>query len=209
MNAKREAMTIVELQIQFDLNPSNRASILENADTCRWINYGYLYHYLFVDQEDGQCYLFDENGNLDDIRKIKSIGNYTFYDCESLTSIKIPDSVKNIRYRAFESCTSLTSISIPNSVESIGDDAFAGCTSLTSISIPNSVESIGVWAFAYCTSLISIEIPNSVKFIGDCAFDTCVSLKEVVFKGKTIDEVKAMSNYPWKIKDESIIKIES
>ena len=54
----------------------------------------------------------------------------------------------------------------------------------------------------------SIEIPESVKSIGYWAFDNCTSLEEVIFKGKTMDQVKAMKYYPWDIKDESIIKCE-
>ena len=156
-------MTIDELQIQLDLNPDNQASTLNNADTYRHIDIGYL----FVDDETGQCYLFDKNGQEDDINKIKNIGHRAFYDCSSLKNILIPDSVESIGDDAFNGCTSLISILIPDSVESIGDDAFNGCTSLTSISIPNSVKRIENRAFAFCLSLASIEIPNSVESIGN------------------------------------------
>ena len=57
-------------------------------------------------------------------------------------------------------------------------------------------------------SLISITIPESVANIGNLVFSYCKSLKEVTFKGKTLDEVKQMENYPFGIKDESIIKCE-
>ena len=163
---------------------------------------------------------------------VESIGNYTFSDCTSLTSISIPDSVKSIGNDAFYNCTSLTSISIPDSVKSIGNDAFYNCTSLTSISIPDSVESIEIAAFAYCASLASIKIPNSVKSIGAYAFYNCTSLtsisipnlvksignhtfsdckslKDIIFKGKTIQQVKAMKFYPWGIEDESAIKADN
>jgi hypothetical protein len=36
----------------------------------------------------------------------------------------------------------------------------------------------------------------------------CDALKEVIFKGKTLDEVKRMENYPFGIEDTSIIKCE-
>ena len=172
-------MTYLELQIQLDLNPDNRVNILENVDTCRLTRYGYL----FVDSGDGQCYLFDEDGNLDNISKVKSINDWAFDGCTSLTSIEISDSVESIGDGAFYDCTSLTSIKIPDSVKNIRDAIFIGCTSLTSIKIPNSIEWIGCWAFY-----------------------NCASLKELVFEGKTIDQVKAMKNYPWGIKDESFIK---
>ena len=81
---------------------------------------------------------------------VKSIGDYAFYGCNSLTSIEIPNSVKSIDYCAFSDCSDLTSIEIPNSVTSVGDFAFSGCSGLTSIEIPNSVTSIGRGAFLYC-----------------------------------------------------------
>jgi hypothetical protein len=62
--------------------------------------------------------------------------------------------------------------------------------------------------FSYCDSLKSITIPNSVTSIGRGIFEYCSSLKEVIFNGKTLNEVKPMKNYPFGIEDESIIKCE-
>lgn len=115
---------------------------------------------------------------------VKSIGDYAFYGCSSLTSIEIPNSVKSIDYCAFSDCSDLTSIEIPNSVTSVGDFAFSGCSGLTSIEIPNSVTSIGRGAFLYCSGLTSVTIPNSVTTIGNFAFSGC-SLTELVCYAET------------------------
>jgi len=58
---------------------------------------------------------------------VTSIGSYTFYNCNSLTSASIPNSVTSIGSYSFSKCTGLTSITIPNSVTSIGEFAFFGC----------------------------------------------------------------------------------
>ena len=108
------------------------------------------------------------------------IGEFAFYDCDSLTSIIIPKGVTNIGSSAFSDCDSLTSINIPNSVTSIGGGAFSGCKSLTSINIPNSVTNIEISAFVECYSLTSIIIPNSVTNIGINAFAECYSLTSII-----------------------------
>jgi hypothetical protein len=87
------------------------------------------------------------------------IGDWTFFNSTSLTSVTIPDSVTRIGHNAFSGCTGLTSITIPDSVTTIGDFAFSGCTGLTSVIIGSGVTSIGFGAFRDCTSLESITIP--------------------------------------------------
>ena len=167
-------MTITELQILLDLNYGNEVAVLnKHASLTRYDGW------LFIDSEDGHCYLFDQNGNMDDIKKMKTLDNVK----EDIKKIVIPKSVKNIGYRAFRDCRSLKSVEIPKSVKSI--------------------ESV---AFEHCTSLKSIEIPESVESIGNAAFWKCTSLEKVIFKGKTIGQVMAMEWYPWGINDESIIK---
>ena len=104
---------------------------------------------------------------------VTSIGDMTFYACNSLTSITIPNSVMSIGKYAFECCIELKSITIPNSVTSIDNGAFYRCSGLTSIVIPNSVTSIVEYAFAFCDKLTSITIGSSVMFIGGGAFAWC------------------------------------
>ncbi|MBE5750557.1 MAG: leucine-rich repeat domain-containing protein [Clostridiales bacterium] len=119
---------------------------------------------------DGETYkVTDYNGTATEIvipsiyqdKLVASIGYFAFYNCSSLTSIEIPNSVTSIVDYAFAYCSLLTSIEIPNSVTSIGSSAFFGCSSLTSIEIPNSVTSIGNFAFAYCRSLTSITVDSN------------------------------------------------
>ena len=125
-------------------------------------------------------------GTLVVVGKISQIPNSAFSNCDSLTSVTIPDSVTSIGNYAFYDCTSLTSVNIPDSVTKIGYEAFRYCTSLTSVNIPDSVTTIGSYAFRNCNSLTSVNIPDSVITIGDTAFAVCDSLKE--FKGKYATE---------------------
>ena len=128
----------------------------------------------------------------------------------SMTSVVIPDSVKEIRENAFCYCENLESVVIPGSVKEIGDWAFYGCKSLKSVVIPESVEKIGWDAFngchiqnlhhtelliknglaltsdetvlLYCAdvSMTSVVIPDSVESIGDYAFGNCENIRSVV-----------------------------
>ena len=147
---------------------------------------------------------------------VKSIGDYAFYECSSLTSVTIGGSVTNIGNYAFSGCSSLTSVTIPNSVTSIGDEAFYECSSLTSVTIGESVTSIGRLAFDDCPSLSSVTINadaivsedyeysnishifgsqvteyiigGSVTSIGNMAFYKCSSLTSVTI-GESVTSI--------------------
>ena len=74
------------------------------------------------------------------------------------------------------------------------------------IIIPDNVMSIGYWTFFNCYELANVTIGNGVKNIEWSAFRGCSNLKSLIFKNKTLNQVKSMENYPFGIKDELIIK---
>ena len=114
---------------------------------------------------------------------VTSIGKNAFFDCKSLTSITLPNSIKSIEFGAFMSCESLSKITLPDSVKSIESSAFYRCESLTEIAIPNSVKNIESSAFYRCESLTEITLPNSVKSLGYDAFSNCISLEAITYNG--------------------------
>jgi len=92
--------------------------------------------------------------NIQNVKFITIAGSYKTIDSSAfegllqLTSVTITGtSLININNSAFTLCIGLTSITIPNSVKNIGDIAFYGCTNLKSITIPNSVTYIAGDAF--------------------------------------------------------------
>lgn len=118
---------------------------------------------------------------------ISEIASYSFYKCNSLTSIIIPNSVTSIGNGAFYNCFQLTDVTIGNSVTSIGDNAFQGCSGLTSITIPNRVTTIGESAFKGCTGLTSITLSDGVTNIRSYAFEGCSSLIQIVINSESFD----------------------
>ena len=110
---------------------------------------------------------------------VTSIGDHAFYNCDRITSITIPSSVKSIGEYAFYHCNNLARITLSQSVTSIGAFAFYNCASLTSVTIPEGVESIGDYAFADCPNLKEITISSTVTSIGELAFDNCTSLVSI------------------------------
>ena len=115
---------------------------------------------------------------------VTSIGGNAFSNCQNLTSVTIPNSVKTIGFYAFEGCGFLTSVTIPDSVTYIGVGTFNLCTRLNSIKIPDSVTKIDLLAFGNCSGLTTVIIPKSVEFMGGAVFANCTGLTSVICKIK-------------------------
>ena len=64
---------------------------------------------------------------------VRAIGKKTFYACDQLQSISLPETLETIGESAFYCCTALEQVEIPASVYEIGSYAFYGCSSLQSI----------------------------------------------------------------------------
>ncbi len=107
------------------------------------------------------------------------ITEYAFTDCDTVTSVTVPDSITEIGPHAFWR-SSLTQITLPPSVTKIAEHAFQYCENLTEITLPDTLTSIGEYAFGDCTSLTHITIPPSVTELGEGVFSDCTSLTDVL-----------------------------
>ncbi len=107
---------------------------------------------------------------------IKEIKEYSFSFCSGLKAVELPPSLTEISEYTFFNCTSLKSVKIPETVTHIGNSAFAGCSALTSVNIPAGVTVIKPWTFSNCASLTSIDLPDCITEIGENAFNGCSSL---------------------------------
>lgn len=144
-----------------------------------------------------------------------------FQSC-NITSITLPNSIKDIGAGAFNSCVHLVSVQLPKDLKTLGAACFAGCTSLSSIQIPESVTDFGSpsqygfvsYVFGRCSNLRSVKIPNGVSSLPagcflDCGLDSIVlpsSIKSLGENSLSTNTLKYVKSY---IKDISKISYSS
>lgn len=104
-----------------------------------------------------------------------TISRDLFSDCEELSSVFIPQSVKVIDEDAFFN-TNLSSVELPESLISIESEAFS-YTPLTTIELPNSLQFLS--GFSFCSQITEVVIPESVVRLGSWAFGGCSNLKTI------------------------------
>lgn len=123
-----------------------------------------------------------------------------FQECNKLTEVIFPDSLKRIDDSAFNKCENLEKADFPENLEHIGSYAFSNCplkeilipaslrslergafrnTEITEITIPETLEHISDEAFAGCKGLTEVTIPEGVKEMGYSVFSRCENLEKI------------------------------
>lgn len=122
----------------------------------------------------------------------RSIGDYAYAGCTSLSSYEMSGDEKRIGKGAFQGCKGLKDFSIHEKVDTIGDDAFWGCTGLTAISLPATLKEIGSGCFRHCDALTTITFASgfAVDGLPSLMFSDCGNLSEVTIPScvKTLGE---------------------
>ncbi len=134
---------------------------------------------------------------------VTTIGNKAFFECSSLESIEIPNSVKHVGFEAFSGCSGLKKVNYLGSVDEwvqvgfyptsnptlYANDLHINGELLTHAKISSAPE-INECAFQNCQSLKTVEISKNVVSISDEAFENCSSLQSVTFeKGSRLETI--------------------
>ena len=134
--------------------------------------------------------------------------NNGFYNCTSLVSVKLPNTITSLGYGCFRNCTALKSIgntdnitqlsnytfqnsgiegaiNFPKLQSLVGPAIFAG-TNIEKIenlgnieSIPDGGNTSSYGCFYRCLKLKSVVLPNTLKTIGNHAFRECSILDDI------------------------------
>ena len=127
---------------------------------------------------------------------IKSIGNYTFYDCDSLeltneglegqTTERFFTDIEHLGDYAFAYSDHVHSIRLPESLVSVGAHSFEH-TSLSIVEF-NGATVIGDYMFANNVNISQVTIPASVTSVGTHAFAYCAGLCDVDYYSSYIGD---------------------
>lgn len=119
----------------------------------------------------------------------KNISNSAFRECSALTTVTFTNAntLKSIGEYTFYDCTSLNGIVLGDNLETIGQYAFYRCESLEEIIIPAKITTIEGSTFHYCSSLKKVEIANNSQLtdIKSSAFSYCKKLALFVIRCTT------------------------
>ncbi len=135
---------------------------------------------------------------------VTTVYDRAFAENKTITSVTIPESVKEIGMFAFLDCENLTEIKLPSGLEAIGGDILSNTAySLDSknwdgallyvdnyllkgtdqiegdVKIKDGTKLIADFTFSYNRNITSATIPASVKTIGSYAFSSCIDLSSV------------------------------
>jgi hypothetical protein len=116
---------------------------------------------------------------LGTMHAVTAVADYTFYNCNELTSVTLPPSVSSLGSMAFFMCSTLQSVNIPDGVNRIPYACFGGCYALQSADVPASVSVIEDYGFLSCIGLQTLTLHEGLDTIGKNAFRRCSALQHV------------------------------
>ena len=111
--------------------------------------------------------------------KIVALRGNTFSNMKFLETVKLPETIKEIRGQAFYNNINLLNVNIPKELEYLGGGNFTNCTKITSIILPDTLTEIGGESFMNASNLKEVKLPKNLKEIRGNTFENCTSLTSI------------------------------
>ena len=97
-----------------------------------------------------------------------TLGSRAFYECKSLTSVRIPGSTKIVPAFAFFDCSALTEVTLMSGVTELETGVFSMCSSLKEFTFPETIETIRdmavPWRSLRKVTFLGAEMPEIMGF---------------------------------------------
>lgn len=101
---------------------------------------------------------------------IQSIGEYAFYECNSLTQMLLPDALTSLGRSAFYSCDRLSTLHFPANLTTLPSSCCSDCYNLKDLRLPTNLNTIGSSAFYNTYNLRKVDFPEGLDEIGQHGF---------------------------------------
>ena len=132
--------------------------------------------------------------------KLAIIAQHALNGCHSLTSLKVPDNVTDIRFQAFDRIPNVEYsagrkdkpaagarcvngvVEDPLVYEDNSKTTIAACSAIATgyIRVLSGVKTINASAFYACLGVTAVELPNSAEKAGDRAFEGCDAMETLI-----------------------------
>ncbi|MBQ6682871.1 MAG: leucine-rich repeat domain-containing protein [Bacteroidales bacterium] len=113
-------------------------------------------------------------------RPVTMLFDDLFKNHHEITSVVIPDSVREIGGFAFDSCDNLLNITLPANLENLWQYAFVR-SSVEEVILPPGIRYIYPFTFKDCKRLRRVVCNDSLEKIWMSAFDGCHHLSQLLY----------------------------
>ena len=121
---------------------------------------------------DGLTHVYFEKGGP----KYTIVQMATFFNCNNLTTVELPESITELGNQSFYSCDNLTTINLNDNITRIGSQAFEGDANLTINKLPDKLKTLGEAAFKGCSKITFSTLPSTLEGISTQCFEGCTNI---------------------------------
>ena len=139
-----------------------------------------------------------------------SIGDATFLECQSLSSVTLSNNITKLKIATFRQCISLEHITLLNTLKELDSYVFYG-SGLKELIIPEGVTKIKGGVISSCPNLESVTFHSSIEDLSGSQFLTnCNKLREIKIIGiKDMTNIISFNRYNIGLKSDLTLYVDS